>query len=82
MNKIIGYMQAKALMLEGCKVQESPRFHDAPVAYIKTLDGKLAERIRSDSWDKLRRECRLVETLTSGRRSQEHRYIWELQSNE
>lgn len=78
MEKIIGYMQAKALMLDGCKVQESPRFHACHVAHIKTPDGKLAERIRADSWDKLRQECRLVESLANGQRSRECRRIWEL----
>ena len=82
MEKIIGYKQAKALMLEGCKVQESPRFNNGNVAHIKTPDGNLAERIRSDSWDKLRQECRLAEKLVSGRRGQDRRYIWELRPNE
>lgn len=81
MEKIIGYKQAKTLMLGGCKVQVSPRMRDSSVARIKTPDGNLAERIRSDSWDKLQRECRLVETLTSGLRNQNRQYIWELKLN-
>ena len=82
MDKIIGYKQAKALMLEGCKVQESPRFHDSHVAHIKTPEGKLTERIRSDSWDKLRKECRMVEKTAVGGRSRDAQYIWELKPNE
>lgn len=81
MEKIIGYKQAKALMLDGCKVQESTQIRGSNIARIKTADGELAERIRSDMWDKLRKECRLVETLHDGLRGQNRRYIWELRQN-
>ena len=66
MNKIIGYAKAKALMQEGCTVREVKQFRGGNIPYIRKPDGTRFEdgnldlRIRSDSWDKLRRECHIV----------------------
>ena len=81
MEKIIGYKQAKALMTEGCKVQESAQIRGGNLARIKRPSGELAERIRSDSWDKLRKECKLIEKIADGTRGQNRRYIWEIVRN-
>jgi len=72
--KIIGYAEAKALMQAGARVLEVPQFRGAHIPYIKNQDGTTGVRIRSDSWEKLRRECHLEEKLDPHKRS--GRYIW------
>lgn len=76
MEKIIGYAKAKTLMQEGCTVREVPQFRGAGIPYIRKPDGTRFEngtldlRIRSDSWDKLRRECHMTgRELGAGKRS-------------
>lgn len=74
--KIIGYKEAKALMQDGYKVLECPQFRGSNIPYLQSPDGKLGDRIRSDSWDKLRRECHLVEKQRHGYRGQHVNYLW------
>ena len=75
-HKIIGYQKAKDFMLKGAHVLEVPQFRGAHIPYLK-VDGVTSEyRIRSDSWDKLRLECRLVEKQYHGKRCQHVNYLW------
>ncbi len=77
MTKIIGYAKAKALMQEGYRVLEVPRFRGFPDKFLQSPDGKLlSDRIRSDSWDKLRQECHLVEKQYHGKRNQHVNSLW------
>ena len=73
-QKIIGYAEAKARMQEGFKVLTVPQFRGGDIPYLQSPDGKRDDRIRSDSWDKLRRECHLEEKLEPHKRG--GRCLW------
>lgn len=80
MERIIGYATAKALMQKGCIVRSVPQFRGADIHYLQNPDqspfedGSRYLRVRSDSWDKLRRECHLEsKDPGNGKRAT---YIW------
>lgn len=73
-ERIIGYKEAKTRMKEGFKVVECPQFRGAHIPYLRSSDGTMGDRIRSDSWEKLRRECHLEERLDPHKRG--GRYLW------
>ena len=77
MNKIIGYKQAKILMLEGYRVKECPQIRGGSIPYLYSPEGITCYRIREDSWRKLQAECRFVKRETFGKRSRDAIYIWE-----
>lgn len=82
MNKIIGYKQAKELMLQGYKVKTVPQIRDGSIPFLYSPEGVTCYRIRADSWAMLRRECICVKRETFGKRDRNAFYIWEHKGND
>lgn len=78
MERCIGYKQARQLMQEGRKAMVIPQFRGAHRIYILDEENLPRDRVRADSWDKLRQECVLIEKTHHGRRGQHTNYIWSL----
>ena len=76
MERIIGYQTAKNLMQQGHYALEVSTFRGANRVYMQSPDGVRGNRIRADSWDKLRRDCHLKEKQGHGKRGQLINYLW------
>ena len=74
--KIIGYQKAKGLMQAGRVVREVCLYRGGLVAFLGLPDGEDEFHVRADAWDRLRRECHLVDDYFHKNSKTRKVYVW------
>lgn len=76
MMPTIGYDKAKDWMVNGCKVIEVQQLRGGHRPLITDPEGVQQAYIRQDSWKKLRKECKPIGLIATGRRKQQFHITW------